>query len=75
MKIGRYPLDIFEGFWKIFFLYFLPLVLIAQIPSQALMKALSPESVVLSFAAAGLFLFFALRFWRWGLTHYHSAST
>ena len=75
MKIGRYPLDIFEGFWKIFFLYFLPLVLIAQIPSQALLKALSLESVLLSFVATVVFMVFALRFWRWGLTHYLSAST
>ena len=75
MKIGRYPLDIFEGFWKIFFLYFLPLVLIAQIPSQALLNALTFKSVLLSCVATGVFMILALRFWRWGLTYYLSAST
>ncbi|MGB9700922.1 MAG: ABC transporter permease, partial [Thermodesulfobacteriota bacterium] len=37
-KIGRYPLDIFEGFWKIFFIYFFPLIIIAQLPTQSLFQ-------------------------------------
>jgi len=75
MKIGRYPLDIFEGFWKVVFAYLLPLVLIAQVPSQALLANLTP-----GFAAFGClvtlgFLVFALFLWKRGLENYMSASS
>ncbi len=75
LKIGRYPLDIFEGFWKIIFVYFLPLVLIAQIPTQALLQTLSLKFILLAFGVAGIFLVFALNFWKVGVRHYLSAST
>jgi len=75
LKIGRYPLDIFEGFWKVIFIYFLPLVLIAQIPAQALMQTISWKFVLFAFGVSGLFLFAALNFWKVGLKHYSSASS
>jgi len=75
LKIGRYPLDIFEGFWKVVFIYFLPLVLIAQIPSQALLETLSPNYVLFAFGVTGVFLIFALVFWKIGIKNYLSAST
>lgn len=75
LKIGRYPLDIFEGFWKVVFVYFLPLVLIAQIPSQALLETLSPNYVLFAFGVTGVFLIFALVFWKIGIKNYSSAST
>jgi ABC-2 type transport system permease protein len=75
LKIGRYPLDIFEGFWKIVFIYFLPLVVIAQIPSQALLNSLSLQSVLYAFVVAGVFLIVSLKFWKIGLGNYSSAST
>ncbi|MBI5183804.1 MAG: ABC-2 family transporter protein [Nitrospinae bacterium] len=74
LKIGRYPLDIFEGFWKVVFVYFLPLVLIAQIPSQALLQSLSLEIGLFAFGVTGVFLFIALNFWKLGLKNYLSAS-
>ena len=75
LKIGRYPLDIFEGSLKVVFLYFLPLVVIAQIPSQALLKTLSPWFVVFAFSITALFMAVALCFWRIGVRCYLSASS
>jgi ABC-2 type transport system permease protein len=75
LKIGRYPLDIFEGFFKSILIYFLPLVLIAQIPSQALLQTLSPGFLVFAFGITGVFLVVALSFWRVGVRNYLSAST
>jgi ABC-2 type transport system permease protein len=75
LKVGRYPLDIFEGYWKLLFLYFLPLVLIAQIPSQALLQTLSLKFILFAFSVTALFLMLALIFWRIGLKNYLSAST
>ena len=75
MKIGRYPLDIFEGFWKVVFVYFLPLVLIAQVPSQALLATLTPGFAVFGCGVTIGFLAVALFLWRRGLVNYMSASS
>jgi ABC-2 type transport system permease protein len=74
-KIGRSPLDIFEGFWRAIFIYFFPLVVIAQIPSQALLKILSLKSVFFAFMVSGVSLIIAIKFWRIGIKNYLSAST
>ncbi len=75
LKIGRYPLDIFEGLLRTIFVYFLPLVLIAQIPSQVLLATLSLKSMLYAFSITGIFLFVAIGFWKVGLKNYLSAST
>lgn len=75
MKIGRYPLDIFEGFWKVVFVYFLPLVLIAQVPSQALLATLRPGFAAFGLAVTLGFLAVALLLWKRGLVNYMSASS
>jgi ABC-2 type transport system permease protein len=75
LKIGRYPLDIFQGFWKIVFIYFLPLVLIAQIPAQAILQTLSLRFITFAFCVSGASLIMALGFWRVGLRNYLSASS
>jgi len=75
LKIGRYPLDIFEGFWKVIFIYFLPLIVVAQIPAQALVQTISWNLVLFAFGVSGVFLALALSFWRVGLRSYLSAST
>jgi ABC-type uncharacterized transport system permease subunit len=75
LKIGRYPLDIFEGFWKVVFIYFLPLGLIAQVPAQALLQAISFKFVLFAFCVSAIFLFLALNFWKVGVRNYLSASS
>jgi ABC-2 type transport system permease protein len=75
LRICRYPLDIFEGFWKVVFIYILPLVVIAQVPSQALLNILTPGALISAFLTTGLFLGSALVFWKIGLKNYMSAST
>lgn len=75
MKIGRYPLDIFEGFWRMTFIYVLPLVMIAQVPTQAILGTLTPSFVIFAIAVSVTFLTFALFLWRRGLMNYLSAST
>ncbi len=74
LRICRYPVDIFGRFWRVIFIYFLPLGLIAQIPSQALLKFLDVETVILALAITGVLLGFALIFWKIGLKNYMSAS-
>ncbi len=74
LRIGRYPLDIFEGFWKTALIYILPVVVIAQFPCQVLLGTLSFKFVVYSiFVSAGA-LIMALNFWKLGIRNYLSAS-
>jgi ABC-2 type transport system permease protein len=75
LKVGRYPLDIFEGFLKIVLVYFLPLVFIAQIPSQALLGLLAFSSILNAVVVTFAFLVFAILLWRVGLKNYMSASS
>jgi len=75
LKIGRYPLDIFEGFLKIVLVYFLPLVFIAQVPVQALLQTISAKFIILVFSVTGCFFVTAVGFWKWGLRTYTSASS
>jgi len=74
LRVCRYPMDIFAGFWKAVFVYFLPLVLVAQFPSQALLRTVSPIMVLWAFCVSGMLLAIALLFWKRGLKSYMSAS-
>lgn len=74
-KIGRYPLDIFEGFWKNFFIYFLPLIVIAQLPAQSLLQMVPRELIIFGFSISGIFLFISIKLWNRGLKSYLSASS
>lgn len=74
-QVGRYPLDIFEGFWKFFFIYVLPLALISQLPSQALLGALSPGFLLYAVTCSSLLAVIAVRFWKTGLNNYSSTSS
>ncbi len=73
-KIGRYPLDIFDGFWKTIFIYFFPLIIIAQLPTQALLQISSWPFILFGFFVSALFLAVSLKFWKIGLRNYLSAS-
>jgi ABC-2 type transport system permease protein len=75
LKVGRYPLEIFEGFWKSVFLYILPLVFIAQFPSEALLGVLSVRAVLVATGITGFLLALSLRLWKAGLNRYQSTSS
>lgn len=75
MKVGRYPLDIFRGAARAVFAYVLPLVLIAQVPTQALTGVLTPGGILFAFSFSAAALTFSLILWNKGLRTYSSAST
>lgn len=74
-KIGRYPLDICEGFWKICFIYFFPLILIAQLPVQSLLNLISWKFIIFGFSVSGAFFLFSIGLWKRGMRNYLSASS
>jgi ABC-2 type transport system permease protein len=75
MKIGRYPLDIFDGFARVIFIYVFPLIFIAQLPSEALLKTVSPAFILYGFGFTAICFAAAIAFWRVGLRNYLSVSS
>ncbi|MGQ9508670.1 MAG: ABC transporter permease [Thermodesulfobacteriota bacterium] len=73
-KIGRYPLDIFDSFWKNFFIYFFPLIVIAQLPTQTALQNISLKTVIWGISFVIGLLFLSIKFWKIGLKNYLSAS-
>ena len=76
-NIARYPDVVFRGIFKIIFSYLIPVIIVANVPTRILSRALeSPWNGLAQLAAASLFIFLATRaFWRLALRRYSSASS
>jgi ABC-2 type transport system permease protein len=76
-NISRYPDAIFRGIFKIIFSYFIPVIIVANVPTRTLARAFeSPWSGLAQLAAAALFVIAASRaFWLFALRRYSSASS
>lgn len=72
MKI---PGTLFKGAFKLLFYLVLPYGIMATIPAQFFIGALTPLSFVYSVSIVIAFTVFALSFWRLGLKCYKSASS
>jgi ABC-2 type transport system permease protein len=76
-NIARYPEAVFHGLFKVIFTYFVPVIIVANVPSRALARAAeSPWSGLAQLAAASLAVLAATRaFWLFALRRYASASS
>lgn len=73
--VGRYPIDIFRGWTRRFFVYVVPIAFIASFPARALFGKLEPHWLGLAaLFAVGLLVASSL-FWNHGLRSYSSASS
>lgn len=73
--VGRYPIDIFGGWMRIFLTYVIPIAFIASIPTQTLLgrgEGWWPPAATL---LAVIFFVASALFWRFGLRYYGSASS
>ncbi len=73
--MGRIPIDVYREPLRTFLTIVIPIAVIVTFPAKALMGLLSWQWVVFSFVISGLFLFLSIRFWRYALTQYSSASS
>jgi ABC-2 type transport system permease protein len=73
--LARVPIDIYMGSVRAFLTFVLPVALIFTFPAKALMGLLSWQWLIYSLIFAFFFLIFALKFWRFALTKYSSASS
>lgn len=74
-SMGRIPVDVYATPIRAFLTFIAPVAIMITIPAKALMGLLSWQWVIFSFVISGLFLWGSLRFWKYALTQYSSASS
>ncbi len=75
----RYPKEIFSGPWAAalgnFFTYFVPILIVVNVPAMAMVRFLDWEMVALIVAATVVVLWCSRRFFQYALRSYRSASS
>jgi ABC-2 type transport system permease protein len=75
-NIARLPDAAFRGFFKVFFTFALPMLLVANVPVKLLAQKLgSPLEMVLLFGLSLVCFSASEAVWRFSLRHYTSASS
>ncbi|MFZ5365983.1 MAG: ABC-2 family transporter protein [Patescibacteria group bacterium] len=74
-NMARFPTDIYQKGIQAILTFTIPVVILITVPAKALLGLLSWQWVVFSFLIAGVFLFLSLKFWKFALTRYSSASS
>lgn len=74
----RYPREVFGGWaspvaW--FFSFVVPVMLVTNVPARAMVKALEPETVLVTVVATAAVLYLSRKFFRLALRRYRSASS
>jgi ABC-2 type transport system permease protein len=74
-NVARLPDAAFRGFFKAFFTFAIPMLLVANVPAKLLLNTLQSPGPMLLLAGMGCACFFVSElFWRFSLRHYTSAS-
>lgn len=71
----KIPGTAFSGIYKIIFYCVLPYGVIATLPTQVFIGALSAKGLLFGVAIVCIFTLFALAFWTYGVHRYESASS
>jgi ABC-2 type transport system permease protein len=78
-SVARYPKEIFAGGWGeplgAFFTYMMPILIVVNVPANAMVRALDPAMVVMIIATAAILLWLSRRFFQHALRSYRSASS
>jgi ABC-2 type transport system permease protein len=74
-KLGVFPIDIYKQPIKAVLTYLIPIGIMVTLPARIMIEAVSVNAVVVAFIIGILFLFAALRFWKFALRSYTSASS
>jgi len=78
-SVARYPKEIFAGRWAeplgAFFTYIMPILVVVNVPANAMVRALDPPMVALTMGATVLLLWLSRRFFQHALRSYRSASS
>jgi len=78
-SLARYPKEIFRGSLAaplgMFFTFFLPILLVANVPSNAMVRTLDPWMVGFTLVATAFLLWASRKFFQHALRSYRSASS
>jgi len=72
---GRWPIQVFRGFWRIAFTFLIPLALMTTYPAMALLGTLEVEVAIGCGAGAVITATLARRIWMASIRSYTSASS
>jgi len=78
-SLARYPKEIFAGRLAeplgVFFTFFVPILLVVNVPANAMVRVLDPVMVAFTMATTVLLLWISRRFFQYALRSYRSASS
>jgi ABC-2 type transport system permease protein len=75
-NIARFPDAAFAGFFKVFFTFAVPMLLVANVPARLMAQTLAAPERMLLVAAMCVACFVVSELgWRFALRHYTSASS
>jgi ABC-2 type transport system permease protein len=78
-SVARYPREIFAGRWAeplgTFFTYIMPILVVVNVPANAMVRVLDPLAVAVTVTAALVLLWLSRRFFQYALRSYRSASS
>ena len=58
-----------------FFTYFVPILVVVNVPANAMVRVLDPKAVMVAITAAAVLLWLSRRFFQYALRSYRSASS
>ena len=74
-SMAKFPTDIYQKAIQGILTFTIPVVILITVPAKALLGILSWPWIILAFMISGLFLYGSLRFWKYALRQYSSASS
>lgn len=73
-SLARNPASAFQGFFRAFFTFAIPMLLVANVPVKVLLQLGSPREMLWLFGMVGVCFTLSEVMWRVSLRHYSSAS-
>lgn len=74
-NMARFPTDIYPQGIRLILTFVIPVVVLITVPAKSILGLLSLPWVIISVLLAGTFLYSSLRFWKYALAKYSSASS
>lgn len=74
-NMARFPTDIYQRGVRFILTFAIPVVVLITFPAKALLGLLSFKGVLLAFLASCFLLLVSLKFWKFALSQYSSASS
>lgn len=74
-NMARFPTDIYPQGIRLVLTFIVPVIILITVPAKSLLGLLSVGWVLASIVVAGVFLYVSLRFWKYALARYSSASS